>query len=295
MAAASQAPLRIEQVEAKPHIVNVASVPQLSPFRYPGGKTWLVPEIRRWVSASDSRPALFIEPFAGGAIASLTAAAEQRADHVLFCELDHRVAAVWHTVLGDAEALCRRIMEFELTASRVRSLLAADPDDPLELAFQTIVRNRVQHGGIMAPGASLMKEGENGRGIRSRWYPLTLVRRIRAIQHVKDRLSFYEGDGLDLIERHLERPDVCFFVDPPYTAGGARAGRRLYAHNELEHDRLFDLMAHVRGRFLMSYDDAPEVLDMALRRGFAVRRIPMKNTHHERKMELLITDAGNAI
>lgn len=24
-------------------VVNVASVPQRSPFRYPGGKTWLVP------------------------------------------------------------------------------------------------------------------------------------------------------------------------------------------------------------------------------------------------------------
>ena len=24
-------------------IVNVASVPQRSPFRYPGGKTWLIP------------------------------------------------------------------------------------------------------------------------------------------------------------------------------------------------------------------------------------------------------------
>jgi DNA adenine methylase len=30
-------------------IVNVASVPQRSPFRYPGGKTWLVPRVRRWL------------------------------------------------------------------------------------------------------------------------------------------------------------------------------------------------------------------------------------------------------
>jgi len=30
-------------------IVNVASVPQRSPFRYPGGKTWLVPLVRQWL------------------------------------------------------------------------------------------------------------------------------------------------------------------------------------------------------------------------------------------------------
>lgn len=35
------------------HVVNVASVPQRSPFRYPGGKTWLVPTARRWFSSAD--------------------------------------------------------------------------------------------------------------------------------------------------------------------------------------------------------------------------------------------------
>ena len=28
-------------------VINVASVPHRSPFRYPGGKTWLVPHVRR--------------------------------------------------------------------------------------------------------------------------------------------------------------------------------------------------------------------------------------------------------
>ena len=41
---------------ARPSIVNVASVPQRSPFRYPGGKTWLVPRLRRWLSSLPSKP-----------------------------------------------------------------------------------------------------------------------------------------------------------------------------------------------------------------------------------------------
>ena len=36
--------------------VNVASVPQRSPLRYPGGKTWLVPEIRKYLAGLDFRP-----------------------------------------------------------------------------------------------------------------------------------------------------------------------------------------------------------------------------------------------
>jgi len=45
--------------------VNVASAPQRSPFRYPGGKTWLIPVFRKWMRQFDARQALFIEPFAG--------------------------------------------------------------------------------------------------------------------------------------------------------------------------------------------------------------------------------------
>ena len=52
--------------------VNVASVPQRSPFRYPGGKTWLVPYLRDWLRHQQTKPSRFIEPFAGGGIVSLT-------------------------------------------------------------------------------------------------------------------------------------------------------------------------------------------------------------------------------
>jgi DNA adenine methylase len=52
---------------------NVAQVRQLSPFRYPGGKTWLVPEVRQWLKTSGGEGSIFVEPFAGGAMAGLTA------------------------------------------------------------------------------------------------------------------------------------------------------------------------------------------------------------------------------
>src|SRR5271157_5777323 len=67
-------------------IINVASVPQRSPFRYPGGKTWLVPYARRWLR-SQSRPVgQLVEPFAGGGIVGLTAAFERLAKRVTLIE-----------------------------------------------------------------------------------------------------------------------------------------------------------------------------------------------------------------
>ncbi len=89
-----------------PKPINVASVPQRSPFRYPGGKTWLVPLLRSWLRFLEPPPWVFVELFAGGAIVGLTVAAERLADKVILSEIDDGVAAVWKVILGGgAEAL----------------------------------------------------------------------------------------------------------------------------------------------------------------------------------------------
>ena len=84
----------------KTHIVNVASVPQRSPFRYPGGKTWLVPYIRLWLKTRFRVIEELIEHFAGGGIVGLTAAFEGLAKKVTLIEIDPDVAAVWGTILS---------------------------------------------------------------------------------------------------------------------------------------------------------------------------------------------------
>ena len=270
--------------------VNVASVPQRSPFRYPGGKTWLVPILRAWVRSFDKPPSLFLEPFAGGGIASLTIAFEKLAGHVVMAESDEGVSAVWKTILnGQGEWLAREILGFELTAANVRRALDEDSNgSAISLrmrAFLTLLRNRVQRGGIMAPGAGLVKNGENGRGLASRWYPETLARRIREISMNLDRISFHSGDGFALIEEYIAEESAAFYVDPPYM----KAARRLYRNWQVDHRRLFETMASASGSFLMSYDNDREIHDMAAEFGFECRPVCMKNTHHARMTELLIS------
>ena len=276
-------------LEPTARIVNVASVPQRSPLRYPGGKTWLVPEIRAWLKGLPYRPAVFVEPFAGGGIASLTAICEDLAESAVMCERDENVAALWHLILTDADWLVGRILSFELTPGNIDEVLQQEPCGVRERGFATLVMNRVQRGGILARGASRMKSGENGKGLASRWYPRTLARRVREIYMVRHRITFIEGDGFDVIRAHLENRCAAFFVDPPYTAGGKKAGKRLYTYHEMDHASLFNLMARVVGDFLMTYDDSPEVGELASRHGFAMCRVPMKSTHHAEQYELLIT------
>lgn len=274
----------------KDKIVNVASVPQRSPFRYPGGKTWLVPQIRHWLGGKKKRPAEFIEPFAGGAITGLTVAFERLAKHVILFELDADVASVWQTILGgDGEWLAKKIVSFELTQDNAQEVLSSSPKSLKDRAFQTILKNRVCHGGILAHGAGLIKNGENGKGIKSRWYPETLKKRILNIVAIRDRIAFVQGDGIEIIREKRSCHDSVFFIDPPYTAGGKRAGTRLYTHCDLDHAELFRVVSKLKGDFLMTYDNADEIRDLAQQHKFQVREIAMKNTHHAKMNELLIS------
>ncbi len=266
-------------------VINVSVVPHRSPFRYPGGKTWLVPYVRQWINSLTSKPLEFVEPFAGGGIVGLSVLFDQMTERLTLVELDKQVASVWKAILSEqGKELASRILTFDLTRENVITELKREPLNELDLAFQTIIRNRVQRGGIMAPGAGLIKNGENGNGIRSRWYPKTLFNRITDIRNKRHLIRFEQCDALSFITKHIEQPEWVWFIDPPYTV----AGRRLYTHSEIDHAELFAKVAKVCGDFLMTYDDVEPIRKLAAKFGFDIYKIPMKNTHHNVMFELLI-------
>lgn len=269
--------------------VNVASVPQRSPFRYPGGKTWFVPTFRQWMKSLDYKPELLVEPFTGGGIISLTALFENLVERSVMIEMDSEVSAVWQAVIeGHAEWLADRILHFDMTYENLAKELRIVSTDIKQQAFQTILKNRTLHGGIMAEGAGLLKNGENGKGIKSRWYPQTLASRMINLNHIKQKIIFLETDALKRLPDYSENSKAVFFIDPPYTAGGKKAGKRLYRHYDLDHTKLFQIAESLKGDFLMTYDDADEVKNLARKHGFQMRLIPMNNTHHAQIFELVI-------
>lgn len=280
------------QLFGEPHlsdVINVAKVEKLSPFRYPGGKTWFVPRIRQWLLSKPVFPAEFLEPFAGGGIISLTVAAESLAAHIVMVELDADVAAVWKTIFeGDADWLADEVLRFDLTPSNLEKTLKAEASSIQQVAFKTILKNRTFHGGILAAGSAPLRYGESGKGIKSRWYPETLSRRIRTAACFRDRMEFIHGNAFEIIKKWSLDPDTAFFIDPPYTAGGKRAGSRLYNHWELDHEKLFSLVSKLRGDFLMTYDSSPEIRSLAIKYGLPFKEVAMKNTHHSVMSELLI-------
>lgn len=271
----------------KQSIINVASVPQRSPFRYPGGKTWLIPTVRKWLRQENKIVKKLIEPFAGGGIVSLTAAFEKMAEQITMVEMDGEIAAVWQVIInGKNKWLADKIYSFDLTLAKVKTELENPNKELQDIAFCTILKNRIFHGGILARGSGMIKNGENGKGIASRWYPKTLRDRILAINYLKDKIKFIEGDAFEVLEQNLNDKNAFFFIDPPYTI----AGKRLYTHFDINHERLFELTAQLKGKFMLTYDDTPEIRQFADKYNLQFRTIPMKTTLHFEKNEIIISD-----
>jgi DNA adenine methylase len=182
------------------------------------------------------------------------------------------------------QQLIDRIIQFSMTRENVQDLLERAINGTLDQAFVTIVRNRIQHGGCLAQGAGMLRSGEKGKGVASRWYPQTIARRIQDLQTVRDSITFLCQDGVQFLAATAHRAEAVFFIDPPYWV----AGPRLYDYSLLDHRHLFDIAQQIRGDFLMTYDDTPEIRQYAAEHGFATRLISMQNKNHVTKEELLI-------
>ena len=266
---------------------NISSIPHRSPFRYPGGKTWLIPYIRQWLNSLSPPIGELVEPFAGGAIVGLTAVFENLAKSAVLIELDPQVAAVWRTILhGQGLWFAETVARFEVTPNAVLKTLAEKNGSLRDIAFATLLRNRVQRGGILAPDAGFMKMGENGRGLSSRWYPETIQKRILEIIKHKKQIRFIQTDGLEFLRNYNPSHKVAWFVDPPYTV----ASKRLYAYSDVDHETVFAAVRHLKSNFLMTYDNNREIRSLAKKFKLQTGTVPMKNAHNMELRELLISN-----
>jgi len=189
---------------------------------------------------------------------------------------------------GQAAALADRISTFRLSRSTAAEVIAREPTDPLARAFRCLLLNRISRAGIMAPGAGWLNQGEDGRGIRSRWYPKTLSDRITSINALRNKTTFIRRDGLQLLREFTKDPRAMAFVDPPYVVNGRGAGRRLYAHHEVDCDELFKIVKNFCGPMIITYHRSVVVERLARAAGIRHQTITVQTGHTRSKRELIM-------
>jgi DNA adenine methylase len=234
----------------------------LTPLRYPGGKGSLYTALRQLVRANDLTSGTYVEPYAGGAGAAIALLVTGEVRRIVINDLDPAIHAFWRSVIECPTEFADRARTIELSVTewkRQRSIYAAaDRTDYLNLGFATFYLNRTNHSGILNGGPIGGLDQRGRYKIDARFNRKALLERIRLISINSARIEILQEDGLSVIERFVNRPDVMIYADPPYFE---KAGS-LYLNSFVpgDHERLASHLRTVRDRrWLLTYDDVPQV------------------------------------
>ncbi|MFF5709684.1 DNA adenine methylase [Streptomyces sp. NPDC012756] len=219
-----------------------------SPLRYPGAKSALAPVIARVItSAKQSREVpevnLLVEPFAGGASASLRMIGDGTVDRILLADADPLVTAFWQVAAEDTERLVDRMHDEWSRFVRHGGPAAVERWDywrnwspPIELAprdrrlaaaMQCLFLNRTTFSGILHGKAGPIggRAQESKYPIGCRWNPDALTERIRYVGHLYDvgrLVDVWRKDWRHTLDDVPERypqllpSRVIAYLDPPY-------------------------------------------------------------------------------
>jgi DNA adenine methylase len=232
-----------------------------SPLRYPGGKGKLANFLKLLFLENDLLGCEYVEPYAGGASVALSLLFEDYASHIHINDLNPSIYAFWKVVLEDAESLCERIANVEITTeewARQRAIQEeANPPD-LELAFSTFFLNRTSHSGIIGGGIIGGRRQTGKWKIDARFGREDLIRRIRKIARHRRRITVTCVDAAHFLKDDLPRIDNPFvYLDPPYFVKGAELYQSSYSPED--HKAIAALVNGLAVPWIVSYDAVEEI------------------------------------
>jgi DNA adenine methylase len=146
------------------------------------------------------------------------------------------------------------VLRFQLTTrAEFERLVATDPSTltDLERAARFLYLQRTAFGGKVS--------GRNFGVSRDRPARFNLTTLEPMLEDVHARLAGVTIECLDFAEflRRYDGPDTLFYLDPPYWGSEGDYGKALFARADFA--RLAEALTGLRGRFLMSINDTPEV------------------------------------
>jgi DNA adenine methylase len=222
----------------KPHVFMIG------PLAYIGGKNRLAARIISLLPEHTT----YVEPFAGGAQVFFH---KEPSKVEVLNDLDFEIVNFFRVCQHHYEELVR-YLRYCLISRRWYDLFASS--DPrtltdIQRAGRFFFLQKNSFGGLV-----LKQHYHYGVVQRPNYNPKRIPEIIR---EAHDRLQGVQIESLpyeQILERY-DRPTTLFYMDPPYWE------RKLYRHNFTEHDFvLLEQRLHdIRGKFLLSLDDHPEV------------------------------------
>lgn len=221
-------------------------------LQYMGGKAYLIPTLRDLIPPHKC----YVEVFGGGAKLLF---AKRPSKVEVYNDVDGRLVTLFRVVRDHRREFQERLEQL-LYSRRMFEEFCRQPDtgDPLEDAVKFYYVLRSSFSGEYGTGWSRGTVKNEAKEFFSVVSQLGLVAaRLRNVQ-------VEETDFRECIEA-FDRPWTLFFCDPPYY--GVQVYK--YSFNEEAHEDLAKILARVKGKWLLTYNDHPRIRHLYA--GFPVR------------------------
>ena len=250
-----------------------------------GGKRWLAKRIISRIEAIPHR--CYAEPFVG--LGGIFLRRARRPKSEIVNDANGEVVNLFRTVREHPGELARQFEWVLASRAEFRRLLSLPPASltDIQRAARFAYLQRLSFGGKPATTVSPGQMGPSP----TRPSRLSASRMRRLIGAAHKRLEGVHIECLDWADfiRRYDRPSTLFYLDPPYFGHEDDYGKGLFERADF--GRMAELLSGVKGRFILSLGDRPEV--RALFRGFPMEAVETRYTSNiksaRRAGELLIS------
>ena len=239
----------------------------ISPLRYPGGKGKMAGGFKRIIEENALLDGTYVEPFVGGGSVALSLLLNDYVSRIVINDKDRSIYAFWHSVLNDAERLCRAIADTAVNMDVWRRQKAVQAEkeeaDLLELGFSTFFLNRTNRSGIIKGGVIGGNDQTGNYLIDARFNKADLMARIERIADYSDRIELHNDDAVMLINRIKDMmPDrTLYYLDPPYYEKGP--GLYMNYFKDDDHRNIAATVGSIsRGKWVVTYDNHPFISEL---------------------------------
>lgn len=237
-----------------------------TPLRYPGGKSKLANFIRLVFKENNCISDHYIEPYAGGAGVAFHLLFGGYVSHIHINDINKSIYAFWQSVLEDTDNLCRLIYDtsvnIENWLKQKQVQLHPEQCSTLEIGFSTFFLNRTNRSGIINGGVIGGKNQDGFWKLDARYNKTSLISRIERISRFGDSVTIYNQDAAEFITTAIPTLPLqsIIYMDPPYYTKGSDLYENHYKYSD--HLTISKLANDIRQKWIVSYDDTPEVRDM---------------------------------
>lgn len=230
------------------NIVNIIK----SPLRYPGGKSKALKQILPIIPSFDE----YREPLVGGG--SIFFALKQLNHNKKFWinDINEDLYLFWKYCRDDIKNLVKEVKRLKQTYKKGSELYSYFTGDQkftnFERAVRLFVLNRITFSGLAESG------GYSEQAFKLRFTDSS-IERLEVASEILQSTVITNKDYREILEKSGK--NVFIFLDPPYLSKSKSKlyGRNGNLHTSFEHKKFADNMEKCNHKWLITYDDSPEV------------------------------------